>query len=680
MLMSYVAVNHNLSLAETMKVFSKALKDFVTHSSTAGQQDWHIIQHRLGLNNQQEMTLEELGSAFSLTRERIRQRESQMLTHITNVMNGYAVPVPVTADQAAVFTRVGQVWREFMAYWNVIREDDLVNQLKHHAIPCPKAKIPAMAMFILGRLGATRKIFKSLTNPGLPHSYILPIWIFSANADIRQYDIIPRIHNVMTKTLIHPSSALQITSTINQKITEKSKRYSINFIEHCLGLCSSLEVLPNDLYQVKLRFLSRTHQAARLIQQAGAPMLVGDLVREINKAIVDPSDRIVNETNLTNQMIASKQFKSIGRSGYWALNNMDVVTDNILTLMQRAFNYYGTPLTVDEIYAYVQSQRQARLSSIKLYLSMESSTFVKLPSKQWALKSWNMLDLNVEVPKFIKKHLQQYANKSTTFNELRDAIATQYGITKISASGIINTQNCVEVFQSGRQKMVRYVTNGRGKKQMGGQRDTLELQIQAFMHQQLQAQHSRSMLLSELVDKVCAQFQCPKATVYSYINRADFITKHKLNTKTIMCQLVGPKLYDFPAIQRLTNTATRQNIERAIRSLTDEDVDLALILLSKQFETEIQELVTRALRAGYTNHRQLVSQPGRSPRLVDMIDYIVKNNLLDSEYTLTFLRSSRNYFIHDRIPDASKKRALMITAPYVAGLFVNTIVDISQIL
>jgi DNA-directed RNA polymerase delta subunit len=540
--MSYLKSDNDLSLAEITQLFPIVLKEFVEHSSDSGQRDWSILQHRFGLNNQTIMTLEELGSAFSLTRERIRQCESHIITQIKKLLNGQSVSIKATIDQVKFFVIAGRAWRQFMAQWDAIRDDMLVQELKQHSIPCPQSTIPAVVPFIFECLAAKHKIFKSLANSNFVNSDIIPIWIFSERYDMRQYDLISRLHKVLTQTLIHPSSVLQIASVINGKGVDGNKRYSIEYIEFCLKLCSSIEVLPDDFYQGKLNFLSRVHQAERLIQRAGVPMLVTDLVREINTSIVNPQDRTVNVQNLTNQMIASKKFKSIGKSGYWALKNMDVVTNSILDLMQKSLAQHGKPLSQNDIYAYVKTHRQVSLASIKLYLSIETEIFIKLPNKLWALKSWKLadvIDLNVEVPKFIKKYLQQRVQRVADFDDLRDALATQYGIKKIAASGILNTQNCVEVFNANNKKMVRYIANGRGKKQSGIPRNTLEIQIQTFMRQQLESQPSSSMLLSELVTKVCVHFQCPTATVYAYVSRTDFIQKYKLNSKSVMCQLVG---------------------------------------------------------------------------------------------------------------------------------------------
>jgi len=46
-------------------------------SSTFDERDWAIIQRRFGLNNKGILTLEEIGDAYRLTRERVRQLEAR---------------------------------------------------------------------------------------------------------------------------------------------------------------------------------------------------------------------------------------------------------------------------------------------------------------------------------------------------------------------------------------------------------------------------------------------------------------------------------------------------------------------------------------------------------------------------------------------------------------------------
>jgi len=628
------------------------------------------------------LTLEEIGSAYSLTRERIRQREKQIVSYISDLLAGKPVSVPVTMDQARFFEVTGSVWRAFVSHWDVVREDYFVEEMKRQAISCPKSVTPASVTLILEQLGMRHKAFKSLANPGIVHSDIKPIWIFSTRYDASTFDVVVKIHNVLTKTLIHPTSLVELTAEMNRKVTNSKNRYTMDFIQRCLEICSSVESLHEGLYQAQLAYLSRAHQAERLIQQENAPMLISDLVREINKAAANSKDRTVNAQNLANQMIASKKFKPIGRSGYWALKAMEVVTDSVLNMMQQAFAYYNQPLSADDVYAYVASHRPVSMASIQSYLSFETTLFIKLPNRLWVLRSWNLadvIDLESEVPKFIKRYLYKYVNKTAVFNDLRDALATQFGISKISASGRLNTQNSVEVFQIDGQKMVRYVPEGRGKRRTGDPSKTLEAQIQTYIRKLLESQPGHSMLLRELTEKAQQQFGCPRHTVYSYISRAEFIEKHKLSSRETMCSLKNKRLYNFEAISRIDDTQLENDIKRAVAQLKVEYVDSAFMLLGKIFEAEISALTKRALAKGYTSHQNILKKSGTNPKLVDMIDFIVITGLTNNGSTLTVIRNSRNYIVHNQLND-NERHKLMENALPMAQLYINAIVDIAGIL
>ena len=80
--LDFISIDEEFILENDMDIYlqNKMLRenlDIVLHSLTPREEQ--VIRMRFGLNDDHEYTLEEVGSAFCLTRERVRQIEAKAL-------------------------------------------------------------------------------------------------------------------------------------------------------------------------------------------------------------------------------------------------------------------------------------------------------------------------------------------------------------------------------------------------------------------------------------------------------------------------------------------------------------------------------------------------------------------------------------------------------------------------
>jgi RNA polymerase sigma factor (sigma-70 family) len=81
-----IADDHALNAREIM-LHAEQIARVVAVARTLGPRDSVIIIHRFGLAGRRQMTLEELGARFHLTRERIRQIEARILGELRALMS-----------------------------------------------------------------------------------------------------------------------------------------------------------------------------------------------------------------------------------------------------------------------------------------------------------------------------------------------------------------------------------------------------------------------------------------------------------------------------------------------------------------------------------------------------------------------------------------------------------------
>lgn len=145
--------------------------------------------------------------------------------------------------------------------------------------------------------------------------------------------------------------------------------------------------------------------------------------------------------------------------------------------------------------------------------------------------------------------------------------------------------------------------------------------------------------------------------------RSDVLTRFsaildQLEAATSVCQ-----------IEEIEDVLLREEIDRALKNITIENVDLGLFQLAKIFENELKAFLLAAQRSGSFNVARNDLQ-----RLATMIDAVVRIGVVKKEHHLTLLREQRNERAHGRIPDLAERERLLQHAPFLRDLYIEYIV------
>lgn len=166
------------------------------------------------------------------------------------------------------------------------------------------------------------------------------------------------------------------------------------------------------------------------------------------------------------------------------------------------------------------------------------------------------------------------------------------------------------------------------------------------------------------------KFNARDKTFYHYIARLDYIEKFTIpDTSTVMCRLkqeASP--LPFPQVEDIRTAALKQKIGRALTFLNENDVDISLFLLSKEFEVTLKEY----LRTGQSKGKFLNLPPNRL-NLDGMINFIKSEGLITDQAVLHFLRQRRNDRAHGTMPEIEERRMMMKYAQVTAGMYIDYI-------
>lgn len=134
---------------------------------------------------------------------------------------------------------------------------------------------------------------------------------------------------------------------------------------------------------------SAAEKAYRILHLEGNPLHFRGITKTLNHTELNlGKGKRIKIENLKNQLGADDRFMPIGKSGYWALADWKVATETIIKIMEDSFHESGKPLSLQEVYQYVDGKRPgASLKSVTVYLNHQD-IFSRVGRNQYELAAW----------------------------------------------------------------------------------------------------------------------------------------------------------------------------------------------------------------------------------------------------------------------------------------------------
>lgn len=636
---------------------------------------WQIIERRFGLGGARRLTLNELGNALQLSRERIRQIQSETLRTLATML------APDDSDGAHLAAAVHGAPSVRDLYNMVlgepcqaIREDVLLARLglEH------EYQRVAGTLELLFQIAGIHHI-----DP--PDEQLAAIWV--TGDVVRQRHIgrtVAKLHAVLTQQLVLPEEIFDLLVVLNRG-RKKDDRLTLTELQTLIPLCSSLEWTPDGRVQSQFSFLQgRGNQAFRLLSEAGHSMLTADLARTVNARCVPLGQAKVNARNLSNQLSSDGRFEPIGKSGYWGLKSEDGArAKSIVDLMEHFLIGRDSCASADEMFAFVSEQRPVSRGSITMYLSFRPDKFAEIQRGCWGLASWRVVRGSdtwdrQQIADWIAAYFRQRRVREVAFEPLKEAFITATRFTERQTRGLLGHSPAMRTHRTAHRKRIA-VFNPDYEKQLTGPRShkprrskTLREQTSDRVRVILQSQPNHEISMGELLNRLIMEFQRPKATFYSYLAGLDFLecvaSPGGGHGKT--CRFKTAEMLSERA-QQIHIVSLRQKVERALTYLNEEQVDVGLFLLSKEFEATLKTLLNETRAAG-----TLTWVPASDPskwRLAEMVTVAEKNHFITDTAILGYLRQERNDRAHGTMPSQDERSTLMRATPMLAGLYIDYI-------
>jgi len=670
------SINLLEQLLPTTEVFVTA-----THKAQP-ERDLDIVKKRFGLNGENVYSLEEIGIYYDITRERVRQVESKIVSKLPELLNGSNKSKKIKI-QDDLIQEYRQIEDAFGSLDDVLTEEEIKNFFQNRYKICHDDKSFSSLYFLMELLG----YYPLPSNNNGYRGSIKLAWCLKEKFNKTH---IKRVFTYLSTLLDKPEkfNFFDIVVDINRA---KGHRLDKDFIRMLLNLCVEIERIEDeeDTYQVKFECLpSAAERAFRVLQEKGKPLHFSEIAKIINHAELNLGrGRRVTVTNLKNQLIADDRFNPIGRSGIWSLSTWDdVATKTITQVMEDSFHESGKPLSAKEVYQYVISKRpDASLKSVSVYLS-NTDIFVRVDKNKYALVVWGMKSLDTSVRRtpeeassLINAALKEiFIDKDSIL--LADLIRLIKEKTKLAEMTIRNRIKCsqsLELKQESTSNSYTVYCLNRDFEQTGSysnpERELLRDKIQNEIISILQANPNKPITKGDLYFQVKKEVECLRPTFYAYLSGMKEIKQYTKSGKSYCLfeyqEEQNAVDVDIALLESCSDSDLVNRLKRAISKLNIDEVDLGLFELGRIFENELKEYLVVA------KQNSIIQVYRRDlERLVSMIECVVRENVVSKGYYLHILREERNERTHGKIPSLDERKVILNKAHYVAELYIQNII------
>lgn len=667
---------HNSPSEQILRTLPKVIQEIFSYENETDKQ-WRTIQRRFGLEGSKKLTLDEIGKAFGLTRERVRQIEAAALTEIREVLledryagKKYHVQPEIIGLIKGLFEAIASDAKGF------VLETELLQRIETAIGSNLKSHLPILHL-VFNLFGLNRVNIDNYEST--------PIWEYG-KTEQRKFleEAIRLIDELLTAEHPTPMDEFDVLVKINSKL-HKPKNIDRLQLHKFLELCGSVERREDKLLQGKFEFLkTRGNQAERILTEAGKSLHVEEIVRELNNRLVSKGKKKVELRNIGNILSSDKRFVAIGSSGQRGLRSWEnLETGNILELMEKFLISLNRPATEEEIYNYLIERRPVSKKSVAMYLAFQDK-FKKADRQRWGLASWtetqNALIWSPEqVADFVANIFKENKVKELEFEAIRKALMQATSVTTNQASGMLRRNPVVSRRKEEKPFKIFAVFNPNYKKDLISpnlkpqrKTETNFQKAEKVVREMLEAESTNQIELSKLVGELKSKHGFYEKTAYQCISQMDFVEKLDLPGSGVrICRIKGTKAISFPQIDKLSisDNAKAAEASKAVQKLTIEEVDIGLFMLGRIFENTLKDFMIMA--------ETVSAYPvglGNYNKLNNMIQWVESQGIVSDKTALNLLRLERNDRAHSTAPTLEQRNMMLKSSPWMANLYLDYIV------
>ncbi len=525
-----------------LESLTKTVKDVLTVEEDSDKY-WRTIQRRVGLDGLSKLTLDEIGQAYGVTRERIRQIEEKALKALKDALlekrysgKSFHVHPEIINFVRTLFEAVAREAKGF------VTETELMMRVE--SIVRSGAEKHRDILRLLFNLFGLRPVNIEAYESD-------QIWEYGKTGQGKILEeCLKQIDNLLNFEQTEAIDEFDILVKINARLPKNKKIDSLQ-LHKFLELCSSIEKRADGLYQGKFEFLkSRSVQFERVLREAGKPLHFEDITREVNNKLVSKGLKKIESRNIANIMSSDKRFVAVGSTGLRGLKSWEnVELGNIVELMEECLITLNRPAIEQEIYDYIRRKRPVSAKSISIYLSNQDR-FQKTGFKKWGLSTWAETRNAVtwskqQVADFVTKFFQEQNLKELELNFLTAGLMQTAGISEKEAKALLKFNPVVRSRRQHNPYKTFAVFNPDYKTELktygvkrNRTKETKYQRAEKTVKELLLAAPDNELALSKIVNELTIKASLLDKTAYQYISKMNFVEKRVLpESNTTVCRI-----------------------------------------------------------------------------------------------------------------------------------------------
>lgn len=503
---------------------------------------WNILSRRMGVRGK-SMTLQQLGDALDLSRERVRQIEERALERL-----GRFLTLRERFSNHVVHPDAARDVANFQAFLTsatpaILSPRELEEWLEREWRVAWRDHEPSLR-FLLWALGYDEEDLDLRTGG------VAKVWACSdKSTPLKKFQ---QGYNTLRPHFCEeteaPQEPFELLALLNRKRKASDSTWTEAELERLLDLCPFVEILSDGSAQTAFPFLTRRPlQARRLLREAGEPLSIEAMTRAVNRATLESGARALQPENLGNQLSQDPGVKSLGRSGLWALAEWTHLEDRpIKDVMLRILTRENRPMTLAELHARVSELRPASDRSIQMYLYNEPD-FKQVDKERWGLASWSETRgaqtwSADQVAEFVEGYFKKSGPGPVEFRLIRQALENAAGFSQREAQGKLNGCGALRTFRSTEWGPTFATLNSDWRSERRGfarVKKTLRQRVEEELVTMLEEAQHHKLPLGSVIETLEKKLATSPATLYSYIASCPVVEYEEGPNRTKICRLAN---------------------------------------------------------------------------------------------------------------------------------------------
>ncbi len=653
-----------------VEAFSAVLELYLSKKKGKNiKRDRDVLYKRFGLEGSSIYTLEDLGTFYDVSRERIRQIEASLIKDLDETLLGEKKDKNWRLCPK-IYDSYKSIRSSLYHFEWLVRRDDIDKIFSDHFGETLNDAYLDLFMEVLGYVKLPRNI------PGFRGS-ICESWSLAKKYNKKEIEsVFVALDHIYDSPRAVPIFDLIVSA---KKSNKNKKPISNDSIMVALSATTDIEREDDDVLVKFSRLRSASDKAYRVLESKNKPMHFSKIAQEIN--FLEGSRGAIKETNLKNQLVSDDRFLPIGRSGAWGLskwNNFNNIT--IMQAIEKVLHESGEPLSFTDIKTQVALLRpDASERSLRTYLN-DQSVFSRVGKSLFALSAWRMeaatsrlnkisvseKDFNEAITSVMKE------SNPVDFPKLISSIMVTTGLSSgsvrrrllsteaLEITSVIG-QRCKSVYCSNLDDLSKYEENGRVLL-----RDEVQNEIRSVLFERPNVPLTKG----DLYNFVSKTINCLRPTFYQYLDKMDDVRQFRDGGLyyVVYDHVENVEKIDIDISKYTDDFKIKELLKRPLSLLTVENVDIALFELGLIFESSLKEYLEKQKIEQTFN----VNSKDMS-RLVNMIECVVREGVVTKGHHLSTLREERNSRAHGKPPSKQEREELYNKAHYISDLFVKYI-------